>query len=454
LSTGTSLDRRSRKSNRSQGEDPFLREEQREISLRSSRVADFYKMSIDERLKIVKEFSGLTDEEVETLKNSGGLKLEDADRMIENAVGAFSLPVGIAVNFTINDKDYLIPMAIEEPSVVAGASNAARIAREGGGFHASSTEPIMIAQVQLVDVQDPFRAKAEILSRKEEILKIANEQDPVLLGLGGGAKDIEARVLDTEMGPMVIVHLLVDTKDAMGANVINTMAEATGPKIREIAGTGTIYLRIISNLAVRRLSRAWAMFPSKDLGGEDVVDGILYAHAFALADPYRCATHNKGVMNGIAAVVQATGNDTRAIEAGAHSFATIGGRYSPLTYWEKNADGDLVGSIEVPVAVGIVGGATRHPQAKINLKILGIKSSKELGEVLAAVGLAQNLAALRALATVGIQKGHMSLHARNIAAMAGAKGDLIDKVAEIIVREKKIRVDRAREVLEKLAEKK
>jgi hydroxymethylglutaryl-CoA reductase len=422
--------------------------------LRSSRISDFYKLSIDERLKIIREFSSINDEEVETLKNSGGLKLEDADRMIENVIGAFCLPVGIAVNFVINGKDYLIPMAIEEPSVVAGASNAARIAGEGGGFHASSTEPIMIAQVQLVGVQDPNRAKTELLSRKEEILKIANEQDPLLLSLGGGAKDVEVRVLDTVMDQMIIIHLLVDTKDAMGANIVNTMAEATAPKIREIAGGGAVYLRIISNLAVHRLARAWALFPSKALGGEDVVDGILYAYAFASADPYRCATHNKGVMNGIAAVVQATGNDTRAIEAGAHSYASIGGKYAPLTLWEKNENGDLVGSIEIPVAVGIVGGATRHPQAKVNLKILGAKSSRELGEVLAAVGLAQNLAALRALATVGIQKGHMRLHARNIAAMAGAKGELIDKVAEIIVREKKIRVDRAREVLEKLMAKK
>jgi hydroxymethylglutaryl-CoA reductase len=371
--------------------------------------------------------------------------------MIENAIGAFSLPVGVAVNFVINGKDYLIPMAIEEPSVVAGASNAARMAREAGGFHASSTESIMIGQVQLVDVPDPFRAKAQILSNKEEIVKIANQQDPVLLSLGGGAKDIEARVLDTEMGPMVIVHLLVDTKDAMGANVVNTMAEAIAPKIREIAGSGTTYLRIISNLADHRLARAWALFPSKDLGGENVADGILYAHAFASADPYRCATANKGVMNGIAAVVQATGNDTRAVEAGAHAYASLSGRYSPLTHWEKNEDGDLVGSIEVPVAVGIIGGATAHPQAKINLKILGVRSSRELGEVLAAVGLAQNLAALRALATVGIQQGHMRLHARNIAVMAGARGELIDRVAEIIVRERKIRVDRAREVLETLS---
>jgi hydroxymethylglutaryl-CoA reductase len=374
--------------------------------------------------------------------------------MIENTIGAFSLPVGVAVNFTINGKDYLIPMAIEEPSVVAGASNAARIAREGGGFHASSTDSIMIAQIQLVDISDPFRIKAELLSKKEDILKIANQQDPVLLGLGGGAKDIEVRVLDTQMGSMVIVHLLVDTKDAMGANVVNTMAEATAPKIREVAGSGTIYLRIISNLADHRLARAWALFPSKQLGGDDVVDGIMYAYTFASADPYRCATHNKGILNGIAAVVQATGNDTRAIESGAHAYATIKGRYSPLTCWEKNENGDLVGSIEIPVAVGIVGGATAHPQAKINLKILGVKTSRELGEVLASIGLAQNLAALRALATVGIQHGHMRLHARNIAVMAGASGEMIDRVAEIIVKERKIRVDRAREVLQTLSHKK
>ena len=422
--------------------------------MKTSRIADFYKLSVDERIKAVKEFSGLTDEEVETLKNSGGLKIEDANRMIENTIGAFSLPVGVAVNFLINSKDYLIPMAIEEPSVVAGASNAARIAREGGGFHASSTEPIMIAQVQLVDVPDPFRAKAELLAKKDEILKIANQQDPMLVGLGGGAKDIEVRVLDTQMGPMVIVHILVDTKDAMGANVVNTMAEAAAPKIKEIVGSGTVYLRIISNLADHRVARAWAMFPSKQLGGDDVVDGILYAHTFASADPYRCATHNKGILNGIAAVVQATGNDTRAVEAGAHSYASLGGRYSPLTCWEKNADGDLVGSIQLPLAVGTIGGVTWHPQAKVNLKILGVKSSRELSEVLAAVGLAQNLAALKALATVGIQHGHMRLHARNIAVMAGASGEMIDRVAEVIVKERKIRIDRAREVLDSLSHKK
>nr|MDO8098311.1 hydroxymethylglutaryl-CoA reductase, degradative [Candidatus Njordarchaeota archaeon] len=418
--------------------------------MRTSRIANFYKLNLDERIRLVKEFSGLSDEEAEVLRSSRGLKLEDANRMIENVVGAFSIPVGIAVNFLINGKDYLIPMAIEEPSVVAAASNAARIAREGGGFHTSSTEPIMTAQVQLVGVEDPSRARTEILSRKGEILKIANDCDPVLLSVGGGAKDLEVRLIDSEMGQMVITHLLVDTRDAMGANVVNTMAEAVAPKIREIAAGGTVYLRIISNLSVHRLARSWAVFPSQVLGGEDVVDGILYAHAFAVADPYRCATHNKGIMNGVVAVTQATGNDTRAIEAGAHAYAASKGGYAPLTCWEKNRQGDLVGSIEIPAAAGIIGGATRHPQAKVNLKILGVKTSRELGEVLAAVGLAQNLAALRALATVGIQRGHMSLHARNIAVMAGAEGELVDRVAEIIVRERKIRVDRAREVLEKM----
>ena len=418
--------------------------------MKTSRMTDFYKLSIDQRLKIVKDFSGLTDEEIELLKSTGGLKLEDADRMIENVIGAFSIPVGLAVNFLINKKDYLIPMAIEEPSVVAAVSNAAKMAREGGGFHTSSTESMMVAQVQLVGVEDPFRAKTEIFARRKEIIEIANQQDPLLLSLGGGAREVEVRVIDTQMGQMVITHLLVDTKDAMGANVVNTMAEAIAPKIMEIAGGGSVYLRIISNLALHRLAKAWAIFPSEALGGADVVDGILYAYAFAAADPYRCATHNKGIMNGVAAVTQATGNDTRAIEAGAHAFATIKGGYAPLTVWEKARNGDLAGSIEIPVAVGIIGGATRHPQAKVNLKILGVKSSRELGEVMAAVGLAQNLAALRALVTAGIQKGHMRLHARNIAAMAGAQGELIDKVAEIIVKEKRIRVDRAREVLQKL----
>ncbi len=415
-----------------------------------SRISGFYRLSVEERLRLVKEFAGLTDREVEVLRRTGALEAEQADRMIENVVGTMELPLGIAVNFRINGRDYLVPMAIEEPSVVAAASNAAKMARAKGGFRASSTEPLMIGQIQLTEVQNPSKARDVILSRKEEILKIANEQDPVLVKFRGGARDLEVRIIDSETGPMVVVHLIVDTRDAMGANVVNTMAEAVAPFIERIT-RGRFSLRIVSNLAARRLARAEATFAEEELGGEEVVDGIVRAYAFAAADPYRCATHNKGVMNGIVAVALATGNDTRALESGAHSYAAFQGGYQPLTEWKKDENGDLVGRIEVPVAVGIVGGATKvNPMAKVNLKILSVKSARELGEVMAAVGLAQNLAALRALAAEGIQAGHMRLHARNIAVMAGAKGELVDKVVERLVREKKIRIDRAEEILEEL----
>ncbi len=419
----------------------------------SSRIPGFFKLSPAERLQKVKEFADLTDEETQILANTGCLKMEEVDRMIENVVGAMPIPLGIGVNFLINGQDKLIPMAIEEPSVVAAASNAAKIARQKGGFWTSSTDPIMIGQIQAVDIPDPYNAKMRILARKEEILKLANEQDPVLVKFGGGAKDLEVRIIDTITGPMVITHLLVDARDAMGANAVNTMAEAAAPLIEEITG-GRVYLRIISNLASYRLSRATAIFSKEALGGEEVVNAIIRAYAFALADPFRAATHNKGIMNGVIALVIATGNDHRAVEAGAHAYAAISGRYIPLTIWEKNKDGDLVGSIEIPMAVGTIGGATKtHPIARIVLKILGIKTASELAEIIAAVGLAQNLAALRALATEGIQRGHMELHARNIAIMAGATGDLVDKVAEILVKERKIRVDRAEEVLKELKEK-
>lgn len=419
----------------------------------SSRIPGFFKLSPAERLQKVKEFADLTDEETQILANTGCLKMEEVDRMIENVVGAMPTPLGIGVNFLINGQDKLIPMAIEEPSVVAAASNAAKMARQKGGFWTSSTDPIMIGQIQAVDIPDPYNAKMRILARKEEILKLANEQDPVLVKFGGGAKDLEVRIIDTITGPMVITHLLVDARDAMGANAVNTMAEAAAPLIEEITG-GRVYLRIISNLASYRLSRATAIFSKEALGGEEVVDAIIRAYAFALADPFRAATHNKGIMNGVIALVIATGNDHRAVEAGAHAYAAITGRYIPLTIWEKNKDGDLVGSIEIPMAVGTIGGATKtHPIARIVLKILGVKTASELAEIIVAVGLAQNLAALRALATEGIQRGHMELHARNIAIMAGATGDLVDKVAEILVKERKIRVDRAEEVLKELKEK-
>jgi hydroxymethylglutaryl-CoA reductase len=417
---------------------------------KTSQISGFYKLSPKERLEKVKEFCELTDEEIVALEKTGSLDLEQADRMIENVVGTFELPVGIAVNFVINGKDYLIPMAIEEPSVVAAASNAAKMARQKGGFQTSNTGPIMIGQIQLTNVKDPYGAKMTILANKEEILKIANEQDPVLVKFGGGAKDLEVRVVETASGLMVVNHLLVDCRDAMGANAVNTMAEAVAPYIEKITG-GRVYLRIISNLATYRLARAKAVFEKEALGGEGVVDGVIEAYTLAAADPYRCATHNKGIMNGITAVVRATGNDTRAVEAGAHSYASISGHYSPLTVWEKNADGDLVGTIEIPTAVGLIGGATKtHPTAKAAVKILGVKTAQELGEVMAAVGLAQNLGALRALATEGIQKGHMALHARNIAIMAEAPKDIVDEVVKRLVARGKIRVDIAKEIIDEI----
>jgi len=415
---------------------------------RTSHISGFYKLSLNERIKLVKEFAGLTDEDVELLRAPGALNLDLAERMIENVVGTFPVPLGIAVNFLINSRDYLIPMAIEEPSVVAAASYAAKMARSKGGFFTSSTEPIMIGQIQTVKVKDPDKARLAILDTKEEILKKANEQDPVLVSAGGGAKDLRAKVIETPRGPMVIAELLVDCRDAMGANAVNTMAEAVAPIVERVT-KGRVFLRIISNLATERLARAWTVVDKEAVGGEEVVEGILEAYAFATANPYRAVTHNKGILNGVIGVVVATCNDHRAVEAGAHAYAARTGHYSPLSVWEKNEDGNLVGSIELPVAVGTIGGATRtHPIARIALKILGVKSARELGEVLAAVGLAQNLGALRALAHEGLQRGHMSLHARNIAIMAGAAGDLIDLVAEKMVKERKIRMDRARELLE------
>ena len=358
------------------------------------------------------------------------------------------VPLGVATNFLINGKDRLIPMAIEEPSVVAAASNAARMARSSGGFHATSTEPIMIGQIQIVDAPNPHSARLQILSQSERILKHANDQDPVLVSLGGGARELQARVISTETGKMIIVELLVDCRDAMGANAVNTMVESVAPLVQELSG-GRVHLRIISNLAVWRLARVNATFKKDLLGGETVVDAIVHAHAFAAADPFRCATHNKGIMNGVSAVVLATGNDTRAIEAGAHAYAARSGHYSSLTTWEKTSTGDLIGTLEMPMAVGTVGGATAsNPIAKLCVKILGVRSARELGEIVCAVGLAQNLGALRALSAEGIQRGHMSLHARNVAVSVGASGELVDKIAAQMVAERKVRVDRARELLE------
>ena len=418
---------------------------------KSSEFSGFYKLPVAERVNLIKGFAGLSDEEASLLQRPSALNLDVANRMVENLIGVMPVPLGVAVNFLINGREVVVPMAIEEPSVIAAASNAAKMARAKGGFHAISTDPIMIGQIQVVGVQDAHRARFEILDCKQEILKKANDQDPVLVSLGGGARDLEVRIIDTFLGKMVIVELLVDCRDAMGANAVNTMAEAVAPMVEETSG-GRVSLRIISNLAIKRLARVKATFAKEALGGEEVVDGIVRAYAFAAADPFRCATHNKGIMNGVSAVVLAAGNDTRAIEAGAHAYASRSGHYDSLTTWEKTADGDLVGTLEMPMAVGIVGGATAsNPIAKIVIKILGIKSAKELAEIIVSVGLAQNLAALRALAAEGIQRGHMSLHARNIAISAGAAGDLIDKVAAQMVAERRVRVDRAKELLEKLS---
>jgi hydroxymethylglutaryl-CoA reductase len=415
---------------------------------KSSLISGFYKLSPKQRLQAVKEFANLTDEECAQLQSVGSLPLDLADRMIENVVGTIPVPLGIGVNFLINNRDYLIPMAIEEPSVVAAASYAAKMVRDGGGFHTSSTLPIMVGQIQVVGVKDPYAAKMRVIQAKEEVLKKANEQDPVLISAGGGARDLDAKVINTTQGPMLIAELHVDCRDAMGPNAVNTMAEAIAPTIEKVTG-GRVCLRIISNLATKRLVRAWCIVPKEAVGGEKVVDGIVNAYAFAAADPYRAATHNKGILNGIIAVIIATCNDHRAVEAGAHAYAVKNGHYGALSTWERNKDGDLVGSIELPMAVGLIGGAVRtHPIAKIAVKILDVKTANEFGEVLAAVGLAQNLGALRALASEGIQRGHMSLHAKNIAVAAGATGGLIDIVAEKMVQERKIRMDRAKELID------
>lgn len=417
---------------------------------RTSKISGFYKLDPQERLRLVSEFAELKQEEATCISVPGALSIDAADKMVENLIGVMEVPMGVAVNFLINGKDYLIPMAIEEPSVIAAASNAAKMARAGTGFITSSTGPVMIGQIQAVGISDPTGARMSIFEKKEEIIRRANEVDPVLVKFGGGAKDVEVRVIETPGGKMVITHLIVDCRDAMGANAVNTMAETVAPYIEELTG-GRVYLRIISNFADKRIVRARAMFPKGAIGGENVVDGIIAAFNFAFSDPYRAATHNKGIMNGVTAAVLATGNDTRAIEAGAHVYASRSGTYRPLSCYEKNENCDLVATIEMPMAVGLVGGATKtNPIARAAVKILGVKTATEMGEVFAALGLAQNFAAMRALATEGIQRGHMGLHSRNVAIQAGATGELVDKIAEIMVKEKKIRADRAKELLEEM----
>jgi len=419
----------------------------------SSRVSGFYNWTLQERLEWVARWADLLDEEVAVLKSAPGLTLDQADRMIENVVGLHGLPLGIALNFQVNGRDVLVPMVIEEPSVVAGASFAAKLARSGGGFRAESTPPEMIGQIQVLDLLDLEAARAAVEAARERILAHADKVDPVIRRLGGGAQDLEVRALpDTPAGPMLVLHLIYDCRDAMGANAVNTACEALAPLIEEITG-GRVGLRILSNLADRRLARAECTVPADalafgDFPGERVVRGIVEAWGFAAADPYRAATHNKGILNGVDAVAIATGQDWRAIEAGAHAYAARSGRYTSLSTWEQDGDGNLVGRLEMPLAVGTVGGATRsHPTAQVALKVLGVRTARELAEVMAAVGLAQNLAAIRALATEGIQRGHMTLHARQVAIAAGAQGDEIEAVARRMVAEGVVRPDRAEEIL-------
>jgi hydroxymethylglutaryl-CoA reductase len=387
------------------------------------------------------------------LSGAAGLSPAQADHMIENVIGLHALPLGVALNFLVNGREVLVPMAVEEPSVVAGASFMAKLARAGGGFFAHTTPPEMIAQIQILDVPHLPTARLAVLEQKEQLLAEAAEIDPVLKSLGGGPRDLQVRSIpDSPIGPFLVVHLIYDVRDAMGANALNTAAERLAPPLAALTG-GRVHLRILTNLADRRLASARCTIPLPELAFDDysaeqVRDGIIAAWAFAAVDPYRAATHNKGIMNGVDAVVIATGNDWRAVEAGAHAYAARDGRYTSLSTWGADAQGNLVGTLEMPMAVGIVGGATRvHPTAQVALKLMGVTSASQLAEIVVSVGLAQNLAALRALATEGIQRGHMSLHARQVAIAAGAQGELVERLAQQLVAEKTVRIDRAQAIL-------
>ncbi|HIP25648.1 MAG TPA: hydroxymethylglutaryl-CoA reductase, degradative [Archaeoglobus profundus] len=411
------------------------------MAQKTSRISGFYKLTQEKRLKIVAEFSELSEEEVELIRKS---KIKDLNKLIENVIGSFELPLAIATNFLIDGKDYLIPMVIEEPSVVAAASNAARIARIKGGFHTYYTGSIMIGQIQVI-TSNPYSAKFEVLRHKDEIIAKANEVKSTIIKLGGGCKDVNARVISKDM---LIVDLHIDVKDAMGANFINTVCEHVAPFIEKITG-GKVLLRILSNLSPYRLAIAKAIFDKDAVGGKEVVENIIKAYEFAKVDIFRRATHIKGIMNGVCAVLIATGNDFRAVESDVYTYVAMNN--TTLTHYEINENGDLVGYIELPISVGTVGGTIKaNPLAEICLKILGIKSAEELARIIAAVGLAQNFAALRALVTEGIQRGHMELHAKNLALAVGAKGDEVDKIAEKMVKEGNVSMSRAKELLEEL----
>jgi hydroxymethylglutaryl-CoA reductase len=420
----------------------------------NSRISGFYNMTLDgRRLKLEDATASRLTPESLLAFSTGGLTPEAANHMIENVIGLYSLPLGIALNFQVNGRDVLVPMTLEEPSVVAGASFMAKLARAGGGFTATTSDPLMIGQMQVIHVTNLEEAKLKLYEHKAQLLAEADSIDPVLKKFGGGARDFEVRIIESSpIGGFLVVHLIYDVRDAMGANAVNTACERLAPRVEAITG-GKVHLRILSNLADRRIARARCTIPTNELAfgdfsGEEVRDGIIAAYAFAAVDPYRAATHNKGIMNGVDAVVIATGNDWRAIEAGAHAYAARSGRYTSLSTWNKDADGNLVGTLEMPMAVGIVGGATKvHPAAQAAVKLMNVKTASELAEIVVSVGLAQNMAALRALATEGIQRGHMSLHARQVAIAAGATGELIEKVAAQMVAEKVVRIDRAEELV-------
>lgn len=405
----------------------------------NSRLSGFYKLSVPERRAMLAELADLSDEQVQAWADAE-LDEGTADRMIENVIGRYSLPIGVATNFIIDGDHYVIPFVVEEASVVAAASNMAKRCQKNGGFVSNNTDPVMIGQIQVVGCEDPEASRDAILSAKDELIESCNEVDPILVKFGGGCRDVEARIIDTDSGPMIIVHILVDCRDAMGANAVNTMAETIAPRVESISG-GTVILRIISNLAVHRLARVSATFTPEEMSdtgddpvrGAEVIDGVLQAYHFAAADPFRATTHNKGIMNAISPIAIACGQDWRAIESGAHSYASYGREYGSMTHWEKDSEGNLVGSIEIPMAVGLVGGAVRiHPGAQANVALLGLRTANDLAKVMAAAGLAQNLGALRALATVGIQAGHMKLHLMNMVAAAGAEGSEVEAVAKIV----------------------
>jgi len=427
--------------------------------MKTSRIAGFYNMPVNDRRMLISKMHQLSEAEEQDLCSLASLPLDKADKMIENVIGTFSLPLGLGLNFLINDKEYTVPMAVEEPSIIASASHIAKIVRNAGGFTTEATDRVMIGQIQVIGCPDFFTAKKDILAHKTDLIEEANAAYPSIVARGGGAKDIDVRVLNegasTSYSQMLVLHVYIDTCDAMGANIINTMVESLAPTIEQLT-KGKVFLRILSNYADRCIARAKCTIPPKLLAvegfsGEAVRDGVVHAYEFAASDPYRAVTHNKGIMNGIDPIVIATGNDWRAVEAGAHAYAAKDGQYGSMTTWSVDERGNLVGELELPMSVGIVGGATRvHPMAKLALKILDIASASELAQVIVAVGLAQNLGALKALVTDGIQKGHMTLHSRSVALAAGATGDMVDIVAEKLVESKDIRVGKAKQLVGEL----